>query len=300
MSVIEIPYVPRDERIGSVFNELFRIINETENHRDNNITWDFKHCSFFHPFFIAALAIYRDNFDGIINLDNIASPLNNYLNLIKFDGLLNIEGENDIKAELRPYLSKSYTPICKFEMSKVNVDGIQTIIQQLIQRQANIGTSIITPLSYMIGELIDNINEHALSEYGYMFSQYLQSEKCINICIADAGITIFGSYLHNGKFIDEIGQSEAKALKMANTGYSTKNRPESESRGFGISTTKKILVEGLQGAFFMLSGHAYHRFDNFKQVYVEIPDPLNWEGTIILMKIPVVAPAGFNYENYLN
>lgn len=52
--------------------------------------------------------------------------------------------------------------------------------------------------------------------------------------------------------------------------------------------------------FFMLSGHAYHRYDNYSDpVYVEIPEPLNWDGTIILLKIPVEAPAGFNYENYL-
>lgn len=300
MNVVSIPYVPREERIGSVFNELFCVINETESCRGTEIVWDFKYCSFFHPFFIAALAIYRDNFEGVISLDNIEPRLHSYLNLIKFEGLLNIIGEDDVRVQLQPYIDRSYTPICKFEMSKVNVDGVQSVIQHLIQRQAKIDNSIISPLSYMIGELVDNINEHALSDYGYMFSQYLPSERCINICIADAGITVFGSYLRRNKFIAEIGYSEAKALQMANVGFSTKDRPENESRGFGISTTKKILVKGLNGAFFMLSGHAYHRYDNSSDpVYVEIPKPLNWDGTIILLKIPVEAPAGFNYENYL-
>jgi len=301
MYTIQIPYVPRDERIGSVFNELFLVINESESHRDEDIQWDFRDCLFFHPFFIAALAIYRDNFEGHIDLVNIEPRLGNYLNLIKFDTLMNIVGEDDVRTQLQSYLSRTYTPICKFEMSKVNVDRIQSILQRVIERQANIGHAITTPLSYMLGELVDNINEHAVSKYGYMFSQYLRSEKCINICIADSGVTIFGSYLRSGKFINEIGGSEAKALQMANIGYSTKERPESESRGFGISTTKNILVKGLKGAFFMLSGHAYHRYDNTSApVYIDIPDPLLWNGTIILLKIPVSAPADFNYERYLN
>lgn len=38
--------------------------------------------------------------------------------------------------------------------------------------------------------------------------------------------------------IEEIGDNEAEALKFANEGYSTKNLPEAENRGFGISSTK--------------------------------------------------------------
>jgi len=49
--------------------------------------------------------------------------------------------------------------------------------------------------------------------------------------------------------IEEIGDNEAEALKFANEGYSTKNLPEAENRGFGISSTKSMIVEGLGGAF---------------------------------------------------
>lgn len=48
MNVVSIPYVPREERIGSVFNELFRVINETENYRGAEIVWDFLCCQVTH------------------------------------------------------------------------------------------------------------------------------------------------------------------------------------------------------------------------------------------------------------
>lgn len=50
-NIINIPNVTRDERIGSAFNYLFRVIHQVEAINSNDIIWDFKDCSFFHPFF---------------------------------------------------------------------------------------------------------------------------------------------------------------------------------------------------------------------------------------------------------
>lgn len=299
-TVVQIPHVSRDERIGSVFNELFRVIYETSRYdTEDDVIWDFENCSFFHPFFIAPLAIYRENCERNVCLKNICGQLAGYLNLVRFDGLLNVSDREDIREQLNGYINRSYIPICRFNMSNTNVDRVQSVLQSIIECQANLPSTLKAPLSYMIGEIVGNINEHASSEYGYIFSQYLKSERCINICIADIGITVFGSYMSRGKYLPLIGDNEASALKMANEGYSTKDRPECESRGYGISTTKKMLVEGLEGAFFMLSGRAFHRADRTGNVYLELPDTLFWNGSIILMKIPVAAPDGFDYYNYL-
>lgn len=56
------------------------------------------------------------------------------------------------------------------------------------------------------------------SERGYIFSQAYPTKKYLDICIADNGI-------------------------------STKNLPEAENRGFGIKTSKKMLIDGLSGIF---------------------------------------------------
>lgn len=128
---------------------------------------------------------------------------------------------------------------------------------------------------------------------------YLSKENSLDICIADDGITIYGSYVKTQKMIEEIGDNEAEALKFANEGYSTKNLPEAENRGFGISSTKSMIVEGLGGAFFMLSGGAFHRHDINGSSYVRLPESISWDGTVILMRIPLTVNNSFDYMKYI-
>jgi hypothetical protein len=83
MSSIKIPEVSRDERIGSVFNELFSIINQTENVDNNGIVvWDFSDSLFFHPFFLAPLAIYKDGCNRDINCVNISRLKNTLMRYV--------------------------------------------------------------------------------------------------------------------------------------------------------------------------------------------------------------------------
>ena len=77
------------------------------------------------------------------------------------------------------------------------------------------------------------------------------------------------------------------------------NRPEAENRGYGISTSKAMLVTGMKGGFFMLSGGAFHRYENGANDYIGLRDIFRWQGTVILMRIPVVLPKDFNYIDYL-
>ncbi len=141
--------------------------------------------------------------------------------------------------------------------------------------------------------------EDTHSKNGYVFSQYLEHEGMIDLCIADTGVTIFNSFKNAGLYQKEIDNNEVEALKLANEGYSTKNRPEAENRGYGISTSKEMLVVGMKGAFFMMSGGAFHRYENGANDYIDLKDLFNWKGTVILMRIPVNLPEGFNYIDYL-
>lgn len=295
-TLIHIPEVKRDERIGSVFNYLFRVTNTTENVVDD-VEWDFSVSSFFHPFFLAPLAIFKHRSENNISCVNAPSYLLNYFNLIHFNDILELNGKKEVLEKiLHPYAEKTYTPICKFSLEDEKaIDVLQSVLQGIIKCQTNYDNKINTPLSYMLGEIICNISQHSYGEYGYIYSQYLKSEKCINICIADDGITIYGSYVKSGKYLDEI-DNEAVALRLANNGYSTKDIPE---RGFGLPTTRKMLVEGLKGSFFELSGGAFYRYEKEEENYAILPKTISWDGTIILMKIPINAPDDFNYQKYL-
>ena len=50
----------------------------------------------------------------------------------------------------------------------------------------------------------------------------------------------------------------------------------------------------------MLSGSAFHRYERHGlNYYANVSRFFHWHGTIILLRIPVNAPQGFNYIDYL-
>lgn len=298
-NLITIPNVSREERIGSTFNHLFSVIWKTESIDHKEVIWDFGNNKFSHPFFLAPLAIYKQKCKKSIICTNKSERIASYLNTVHFEQPLTVVKEDDLKEKLRPYLSKTYIPICRFDLCQDNVDKIQPILQEVIQRQCKVGFEMTTPLSYLLGELICNMGQHSFGKFGYVFSQYLPREQCINLVLADDGITVYGSYIQTKKHLDKIQNNEAIALELANNGYSTKDLPKNESRGYGISTSKKMLVEGLHGSFFMLSGSAFHRHDRNGSPYALLPESINWAGTIILMRIPTHIPKQFNILNYI-
>lgn len=297
--IVKIPNVTEEVRIGFSFNYMIKVMTETE--AADVVQWDFADVTFLHPFFLAPLAIYKNTSGKNIECINMSLRIQSYLNSICFDRMLHFGQENreDVEAVMQKYTDKTYLPLCSFAMTDSNKDIFGSIIKSVLMKQANIGQGGSSSLSYLISELLDNIYEHSQSPNGYVFSQYLEREGVIDLCIADTGITVAGSFERAGLYQEEIDGNETEALKLANEGYSTKNRPEAENRGYGISTSKEMLVVGMRGAFFMLSGGAFHRYENGVNDYIDLRNIFRWQGTVILMRIPVVLPEGFNYIDYL-
>lgn len=147
----------------------------------------------------------------------------------------------------------------------------------------------------MIEESVDNIIEHSDSKRGYIFGQSYPSKKYMDICIADNGITLLGSYckMEENKITDHLS-----AMKAANFGISTKNLTGAENRGYGIRTSKKMLVDGLSGNYVMLSGNALYLKSKTIERFMVLPDIATWQGTIVAMRIPYVN-ASFNYIDFV-
>lgn len=297
--IVRIPNATEEVRIGYSFNYLIKVIAETE--AADAVLWDFADVTFLHPFFLAPLAIYKNTSGKDIKCINMSLRIQAYLNSICFDRMLFFDREKreDVEAVMQKYTDKTYLPLCSFAMTNANKDAFGSIMKTILMKQTNIGQKGNSSLSYLISELLDNIYEHSQSPYGYLFSQFSEKEGVINLCIADTGISIAGSFEKAGLYQEEIDGNEAEALKLANEGYSTKNRPEAENRGYGISTSKAMLVNGMKGAFFMLSGGAFHRYENGANYYIDLKNLFRWNGTIILMRIPIVLPDDFNYIDYL-
>ena len=152
-----------------------------------------------------------------------------------------------------------------------------------------------TGLKYMVEEALDNITEHSESDRGYIFAQAYPYKGYLDICIADRGVTLLGSYK---KLPDNEIESDNEAIKAANRGISSKNLPDAENRGYGIQTSKRMLVEGLGGQYLMISGSClYVKSAGLDNVY-NMPNGLRWNGTLVALRIPYDI-SNFNYVKYV-
>ena len=64
----------------------------------------------------------------------------------------------------------------------------------------------------MIEECVDNITQHSKSERGYIFAQAYPHKQYLDICVADNGITLLGSYHENNDF--DIEKYQIKRPKI--------------------------------------------------------------------------------------
>ena len=162
-------------------------------------------------------------------------------------------------------------------------------------KQASIAPNVATGIKYLIGENVDNITQHSKSERGYIFAQAYPNKQYLDICIADNGITLLGSYKENN---DQDIITDLEAIQAANRGISTKNRPEAENRGYGIITSKKMLITGLNGCFAMISGGSMFIYNQNVNKFIDLPQGLKCPGTIVAMRVPY-CNSDFNYINYV-
>lgn len=147
---------------------------------------------------------------------------------------------------------------------------------------------------YLLFEAIGNICDHAKVNHGWLMLQKSVNKKYFDICVCDNGISILGSYVQNN--VSGI-KTDEKAIQNAIIGKSTKMY--SKSRGFGISTTREMIVKGLNGEYFLFSGSAFYlQSENFEQICT-LPKQYRWNGTIVVMRIPLILPEDFDLYKYV-
>lgn len=197
------------------------------------------------------------------------------------------------------YEGKNYIPISRFPVSvgwDKERNEILSVIESIIARQTGLGMNIITGVKYMMSEIVDNMADHSYASNGFVFAQAYPHLGHIDICLADAGITILGSYKHREDI--EI-ETCSEALRAANSGVSSKNRPSAENRGYGISTTRRMIVYGLGGQYLMASGNAVFMCKRDGEHLVEIPEGVSFGGTIVAFRIPLAVNKDFDYTKFI-
>ena len=286
-----------DNRLLDGLIPVVRIMSQVEAlPKEEEAIIDFSDTVFITPVCALSLIVYLFGCGRQVMLRNVPE----YLNTIGINnGGIKPEQmrRTEFIATMERYSTRTYIPIVNFAAGK-NMDdkeAVSSVVENILIRQLNIRPNVAMGLKYMVVETLDNITEHSESDRGFIMAQAYPRKGYLDICMADNGVTLLGSYK---KLDDNEIASDLEAIKAANRGISSKNLPEAENRGYGIQTSKRMLVEGLGGQYLMLSGSCiYLKSLGLDNVY-SVPDGLRWNGTVVALRIPINSSV-FNYINYI-
>lgn len=242
-------------RVGSGFlsglREALLIFEKIERSSDRDNVLIFEEGTFATPLFLSALLARK--FDPLASSRIELDVRTNYLCTISFDdGGVSTDDLDDVEEYLGSYRDKSYIPIMRFplfgERSRAHVTSVGSAVANLLRSRLDLSGRIFTGVNYLISEILDNVIEHSFSHGGGIVCQDYARKGYMDICVFDNGVTIPGSY-RRAKLLDDRS-TDAQALQTTiNRRLSTKNTAGSVNRGFGISSSRQMLVHGLQGEF---------------------------------------------------
>jgi len=187
----------------------------------------------------------------------------------------------------------------RFLLDEQSTNQVLKQIEQQLGNECPIYSKFSQSVSYLLDELTCNMQQHSHANEGLTYANF--SNDCIEIVLADHGISIYGSYVQAQKYLDLIGNSDAEAVGLAKDGYSTKDLPNAENRGYGISSNTKMVTCGLKGEFAIYSGNALFVQTPIESKLLELPDELDMQGTMVVVRIPTNnIPENYNFYEYIS
>lgn len=286
----------RDDKVGQQLLSIKNILDDTVELQksDEVVDLDFTKYSFSPPLLAVFFAAFLERFQ---QFNSINTNNNSYLSYQYFpDGLKTDEIDNWDEI-LNQYKTKTYLPIIRFSTSKdedsaIKRNNLLSHVGNMIKEITGIPSNYYTAFSYLISELTDNIVDHSNAKYGWLSFQYYRSKGYLDLCIADSGIGLLKSYQeYEGEKDYTHITDHLSALDNVIKGESTKHLKE---RGYGVHTSREILVKGLNGIFIMLTGNAL--LANYNLVDIKA----NYDGTLAMLRIPCVDfKKDFNIYTYV-
>ena len=262
MSCIHIPHIRPNESIEQILSALLSVICEYQNRKTvSELSFDYQDDN---PLFTSLLQAFAKSTAHKI----LCSDLENIKSTIIFE--VNSKSISEAICAIEAYI---------FQYSELH--------------------HLKNPISYFLGELTCNIQQHSQAEFGMIFASLNKFSNTVDIFVADNGISIYGSYINAQKYMDKFSNS-AEALDLASKGYSTKNLPNIENRGYGISSNAKMIVEGLKGTFSIISDNALFHFSKMGKSLISLPENITWNGSIVIARIPITVSDAFDFYKYIS
>lgn len=223
--------------------------------------------------------------------------LRSYLQAIRFpEGITGSIEAPENRTALEACEDRSFIPLVTFPANlQPNIEREELIqgLENALVRKCFMDGRVVSVLKYILSEITGNIMYHAGQGSGFFVAQYHPNNRYLDLAIADTGRGFRGTYLATGK---HAPGNDVEAMKLALDGRSTK---EESHRGFGIRTSRKMLVEGLGGWFMVWSGSAM-LIDNASGArLMELTDGTVLPGCFFALRIPLTAPHTFNMTTFL-
>lgn len=295
---IKVPQ-PKDDSMGASFTVLLKTLEKTNTVTSGDeLCFDLSKLDFVFPFLILPLSALINQFRNKSIMVNIVhGSCTSYLSTICFPDGVSPLSTSSWETVLNSYSVKSYLPVCAIparEHMSTQREQLITIFEQILVNQLKINGQLKISLSYLLGEAITNIVDHAQVENGFIMVQNYPSKDFLDVCIVDTGVGILKTY--NPQRFPDI-KTDEQAMTYAVTGKSTKN--QAVTRGYGISTSRNMLVKGMLGKYFLFSGEAFYYYSNENEIINVVDSRLKWSGTMLALRIPKMIPEKFNYINFL-
>jgi len=266
-----------------------------------SFTFDLSGSVFLSPLFLCGTAALAKRWqeDGIAELE-LREPrdenLRDFLRTIGYpQAFWDTETSFDARRRLVKLQSRNCVPLIGFEVRKAEQRSTEMLIQameSLLDRQCHLTGHGLMALRYITSELSGNIGIHASHGSGFILAHYRPNLHCIELAIADTGVGLLQNYLSHGHDV----ATDAKAMMMALNGVSTK--PQAITRGFGISTSRDMLVRGMKGEFFLWSGNTCFFNNPSREKIFEMMDGTTFPGCYLALRIPTMQDPTFRWDQY--
>jgi hypothetical protein len=279
------------------FLKILPLLNEEW----SEIEVDFGNNKFLVPHYLGPLScILRQKAQQGIKISILNANENSYLSTVKFPLGMDFETLNheDISLYFNQYETKRYLPIIHFPTGTLFKEAeirnkLLSAINALLKQQLKLPINILQAFYYFLDELTQNIVDHSGVFYGTIFAQFYPDKRFLDLSICDSGNGIFKNYLLSKK---HEPKTNAEALNYAVYGRSTKDIPE--SRGFGLNTSRTMLVKGMQGKFFLMSGNDFFVQTVIKEEIITLNEKTYYSGCMLNLRIPIFESETFSIHSY--
>jgi len=297
------------DNFGDPIQSIINLLSDINQYADEEeITLNYDDARFTHPFFSLSLPLIEKQFNRLGRNINVSRDFQHavtidYMGYLHFPygvdpGMLHGQEFGEF---LSQYEHKSYLPIINFPVDKSEEASVITrnflsAINTMLLKICGLSGVMSSALMYLIDEAVANIIDHSDDDKGYLLAQYFKSKGYLDIVIADIGKTLLESYQTSEKHNADV-LSDNQAMEAALAGKSTKST--NVDRGFGISTSKEMLTNGLNGKYFLWSGNVFNIHTSEINNVVNIPNEIRWQGVYLCLRIPVIPKPGFNLYDFV-